>query len=297
MSKPLLPALFLTAVLMLQACSPVSISNRTEVIATVGDKSLTYAEALEMIPDVSLQEDTLTAVVEFAAQWRDRQVLLREAERAGLENHPDVQARLSRLRDQVLREALKESVLLNETENLEISREEAQNYFQAHRDRFVLEEPYMKFRHLTAMTRTEADNARRDLGRGVPWEEVARQYSTDPERQIRESEQFWPISMALADIPVLNGYLQIIGISERSQIEFFRGEFHFVQLIEERPEGEHPDLEWLIPQLQEWLKLEKARRITEGYLRNLYLQAESDNEIHLADVSEIESIVNQNRNQ
>ena len=57
-----------------------------------------------------------------------------------------------------------------------------------------------------------------------------------------------------------------------------------VQLLDERAKGDHPDLEWLIDQIKEWLILEKRRRVFNTYVKNLYLQAQANNEIETFDV-------------
>jgi len=123
--------------------------------------------------------------------------------------------------------------------------------------------------------------------RGESWNDVVKAHSLQPELRLRESSQFWPISIATADIPMLNRYLNVIGLSEISPIYQFRGQFHFVQLMEERNEGDHPDFDWLIPQIEEWLRIEKSQRITKAFIRNLYLKAESNNEIKQMSASEI----------
>lgn len=80
---------------------------------------------------------------------------------------------------------------------------------------------------------------------------------------------------------MLNRYLRVIGPSEISPIYRSGNEYHFVQLIEERPEGDHPDLDWLIEQIREWLTLEKRKRAFNTYVKNLYLQAQANNEIKI----------------
>jgi hypothetical protein len=49
----------------------------------------------------------------------------------------------------------------------------------------------------------------------------------------------------------------------------------------EKPKGEHPDLEWLLSEIQQWLLLEKKRTSFKSYQQNLYLQAEANNEIEI----------------
>jgi hypothetical protein len=283
--------IFLTVLFLLSACTSSYQYDDSPVLATVGNESLTINQALDQIPGSVMTEDSVQAIQSFIDQWIEKQVVVRQAERMRLQNSENVRLKMERLRKQVLEEALREQLLQQHLDEVEVSREEAQNYYQAHKDQFVLNERYVRFRHITTRTRTEADNANRDLMRGDDWEEILERYSVAPQRQLRESNQFWPISMAAESIPMLNRYLNVIGLTERSPIHLFRGEYHFVQLLEERPEGEAPDLEWLIPQIEEWLKLEKVRRITNSYIRNLYLEANSNNEIRKADVSEIESML------
>jgi len=274
------------------ACMPFEEQDTSAVIATVGNQQLTIESALSQIPEIALRQDTLKALETFKNQWINSRLTENEARRLQLQNDEAFRQRLQRMEDQLLEEMLKEYILAEHDIELSVSRDEAQNYYQANRDKFVLDERYVRFRHLSTNTRTEIDNARRDLMRGVNWEEVVNRYSINPELQLRESAQFWPSSMAVADIPMLNRYLGVIGISEISPVHAFRGNYHFVQLREVRNEGDHPDFEWLIPQIQEWLKLEKSHRITNAFKRNLYLQAESNNEINKLSDVEIRSALN-----
>ncbi len=121
--------------------------------------------------------------------------------------------------------------------------------------------------------------------RGIPWDTVAQKYSKYPDLKIRESERYWPISIAGGDISMLNRYLNIIGPSEISPTYRSGNEFHFVQLLEERPRGDHPDLDWLIDQIEEWLTLEKRKRAFNTYVKNLYLQSQANNEIKIYNVT------------
>ncbi|MEX0906338.1 MAG: peptidyl-prolyl cis-trans isomerase [Balneolaceae bacterium] len=283
--------IFFALTLIVISCTSTDRSDDSPVLATVQNSSLTLNEALRQIPASVLEQDTASAVRSYTEQWVNERVMIKEAERIGLSNSPEIREKLNRLRGQLLQESLKDYVLNEHKDEIEVTRQEAQNYYQAHKEKFTLEERYVRFRHLTTRTRTEADNAKRDLMRGIPWEEVANTYSVNSEFQLRKSNQFWPISMSVSDNSLLNQYLNVIGITEISPIQYFGGQYHFVQLLEERPEGDHPDLEWLIPQIVEWLKLEKARRITNGYVRNLYLESEANNEINQAGATEINRFI------
>lgn len=265
---------------ILAGCLSDGYRDDSAVIASVGNHELTIEAALNQIPEIVLRQDTLQAIEKFKNQWINSRISENEARRIQLQNDETFRQRLQRMEDQLLEEMLQEYILAEHQSELNVTRDEAQNYFQANRDKFVLDERYIRFRHITTQTRTEVDNSRRDIMRGVSWEDVVSTYSINPELQLRESAQFWPQSMAAADIPMLNDYLEVIGISEISPVHSHGGNFHFVQLLEVRNEGDHPDFEWLIPQIQQWLKLEKTQRISNAFKRNLYLQAQSNNEIN-----------------
>lgn len=272
-------------------CMSGSDQDSSPVLASVGGEQLTVEDALNSIPDVVLRQDTLAAFREFKQQWINQKVTENEARRIGLANEEVFRNRMERMEKQLLNDMLQEYILAENSDELTVTRDEAQNYYQANRDKFILNERYVRFRHLTADTRTEIDNARRDLLRGVEWEDVLDEYSVNPDLQLRQSTQYYPISMAVSDIAMLNRYLEVIGISEISPVHYANGRYHFVQLREIRNEGDNPDFEWLIPQIQQWLKLERSKRITNAFKRNLYLQAESNNEIDQLQGEEMRTVI------
>ncbi len=274
------------------SCSSSSGTPNQTIVAAVGNSQLTLQQALDDIPSFRLQADTLSAVLAYANQWVESQVSVDHAKRIGIPNTEIYRTKLSSYQNELLKSLLKDYVIETHAEELEVNLTEAQNYYQTYREQFVFDEKYVRYRHITTRTRTEAENANRDLISGLPWEEIVEQYSTNPEFQLRQSTLYIPLSMALTDLPPVHQNLQYLGITERSPIHFVNGQYHLVQLLDEKTEGEYPDLEWLIPQIQEWLMMEKTRRITNAYLRNLYLQAEANNEIELSDVTIIEQALN-----
>lgn len=282
---------FIATAIVLSGCDGISPSSKDTVIASVGNNSLTLQQAMEDIPSFRLQEDSLSAIVAYTNQWVETQVTVDHANRIGIQNTAEFQRKLTQYRNELLKNLLRDYIIETHSDELTVSSSEALEYYQTYREQFVFDEKYVRFRHITTRTRTEAENANRELISGQPWEEILERYSVNPTAQLNRETLFIPVSMALPDLPALHQHLQIMGLTERSPIHFINGQYHFVQLMEEKTEGEYPDLEWLIPQIQEWLQLEKTRRITNAYLRNLYLQAEANNEIELSNVTEIDQIL------
>ncbi len=268
------------------SCKPKQDTSVKKRLARVGNEVLTLEEATEHISSFMLEQDSVSALQRYRKDWIQRQIILQEAQRVDIAQNPEIQKRLKRMREEVLVQGLKDYVLADYEEELTITDEEARNYYQAHKDQLVLDERYVRFRHLVASTHEQAQSARRDLMRGIEWPEVAKTYSKSPEAKIQESEKFWPISMAVADNNIMNSFLQRIGITEISPIRRVNGDYHFVQLMETRPAGGHPDLDWLLSHIKEWLRLEKRRRHFNSYVKNLYLNAQSNNEIETYNVLE-----------
>ncbi|MFU8811682.1 MAG: peptidyl-prolyl cis-trans isomerase [Balneolaceae bacterium] len=263
-----------------------------EVIASVHGQQLTISTALTEIPPSALATDSLHALQTYIDRWIADQLLVREARRLQLQQNQQLRDRLRRMEEQLLKSVLQETILSNRSDELQVTREEAQNYFQEHKDKFVLDERFVRFRHLTTETRGQIEAGRRALLGGTDWVDVANQYSIQPDLQIRASTQYWPISMAASDIPLLNRYLNVIGITEISPIHQDGGRFHFVQLLEVRNAGDHPDFEWLLPRIEEWLQLEKSRRLISSYERNLILEAASNNDISKRNSDELNTLLN-----
>lgn len=276
--------LFIT---FLAGCTP---SNDVEdnVIARVGGQFLTVKQALNEIPAVAIKNDSTQALINYRNDWIQQQLLLQEAKRLRINTSSAVEKRIQEATDDILIQAMRDYLLSQENEKLEVTRQEARNYYQKNKDQFTLKEKYVRYRHITANSMANAQKAKNDLLMAVPWETVVERYSINPSQNLNVSERFWPISMAETDIGILNRYLNIIGINEISPIAQVGNEFHFVQLIEERSVGELPDLEWLISQIEHWLMLEKRRRFYSSYVKNLYLQAQANNEIETYNVTETE---------
>lgn len=259
-------------------------SNDSRVLARVGNESLTISDARINIPQQVFAADSLKAYEQYTDSWIRRQVILQEADRLNFQNRPEVRRELERVKEEYVLQFVQDYIVGEYEEDIQVSTEEARNYYQENKETFTLPERHVRYRHLIARNLSDASNARQELMKAIAWEEVAKKYSLYPELKIRESERFWPISMAGGDINMLNRYLKVIGPSEISPIHQSGNEYHFVQLLDEKAEGDHPDLDWLIGQIKEWLTLEKRKRLFNTYVKNLYLQGQANNEIVTYDV-------------
>ncbi|MBO6572154.1 MAG: peptidyl-prolyl cis-trans isomerase [Balneola sp.] len=254
------------------------------ILVEVNGSVLTMEEAKASIPSSEFESDSVSAYNNFIEKWIEKQLILQESERLKIPDSPEIKKRIERAKQDMIAISFQEVVLNNLNSEIIVTDEEVQDYYQQNKDQFLLDERYVRFRHLIASSLTDAQNAKRDLMQGHTWERVAQSYSLQPEMVIKNASRFWPESNALKEFDTLNRYLRLIGVSEISIIENINGKYHFVQLLEEKAVGEHPDLEWLLIQIKEWLILEKKRIAYNTYVKNLYLAAEANNEIRTYNV-------------
>lgn len=270
-------------IIFLSNCTRKS-TLKEPALARVGSSILTFTEAKDAIPILVFNTDSIKAYKNYRDAWIEQQIILQDAYRLGVHRQPEIQNRLTKIENDFIAKVAQDYILGELEQELQVSDQEARAYYQENKDSFVLEERYVRYRHLIAASITDAQTARNDLLRGIDWEIVANDFSVNPEVALRESERFWPETVAGGDVNIMNRYLSVIGFSEISVIERIGDQYHFVQLLEERAKGDHPDLEWLIDQIKEWLILEKRRRAFNTYVKNLYLQAQANNEIETFDV-------------
>lgn len=262
-------------------CTTQDGQDTSRVVAHVGSSTLTLDDARQEIPDFVWKQDSTQALKHYRDEWVRNQLMVSEAQRLGIDEQPEVQRELERQRQLVYRRALRKYVLGRKEDELQVTEQEAQQYYQANKDQFVLQEKYVRYRHLIASSLQKASSARQALLRGEEWPDVVRKYGLNAEATLRDSKRYFPISTALEEVPPLHRFIKVIGIREISPIRNVNGRYHFVQLMEEKPAGEHPELNWVMKNIQDWLRVEKRKRQFQSFLQNLYLEAEANREVKL----------------
>lgn len=276
---------YLTIVLLMGACSKMEYnSNNSKQLARVGNYYLTFQEARNAIPDFVMQQDSMAAIQAYAKSWVQKKIILKEAHKIQLAGNESVQKKLQNAREQVLVHALRNIIIARYADKTSVSDEEAMRYFQNNRQQFVLQERYVKFRHVTTDSVKYARAARQEILAGTTWPEVANLYSENADQRIKQSKKYWPVSVVLNEFPVLEQYLAELDSGQTSPVRRLQGKYHFIQLIGAREVGEMAKPEWLIDQLKDWIMLDKKQQFFNSYLKNLYLNAIANNEAELYNV-------------
>ncbi|HLR32331.1 MAG TPA: peptidyl-prolyl cis-trans isomerase [Fodinibius sp.] len=265
------------------SCEKAPVEKRENAIARVGNEYLTVAQAKKDIPSYMYNRDSVSALKQYRRQWIQRKLVLKEAQKLDLEQQEAVREEIQRAREEILGEALRAHFMLSKVDTA-VTEEEAKSYYESNKEHFELSEQYVQYHHLKTEEIEDARTARRALQQGIPWRDVADSYAMEPADALRDAEKFYPLSTALDHIDIMHRYLQTMEINEISPIQRVSGVYHFVQLTDRREQSDSADLEWVIDKVKNWMILDKRKRKFNSYLKNLYLQAELDNETEVYNV-------------
>lgn len=271
--------------------SLISCSNKTStpgpsILAMVGPDVLTEQMVLTQYPDNwQATVDSTLLIEKIQTSWVRDQLLLRHAEQLRVQSNKEYQTELENLKRELLIKSVTEQILSRNPKQFDVSLEEASEFFQQNKESLSLDEDFVRIRPFSSSSKRDAESAREALFRGGDWEQIVSRFSYKRDEQLEYANLFIPISQAFIEVPPLHRMLPNLGITEVSEIVSYQGAYHFVQVLEVIPKGESGNLDWTISQIQLWLREEKKRKYLNSYIRNLYLQAESNNDIYIRDVS------------
>ncbi len=151
-----------------------------KVLARVGPRIITLKEfekEMESLPEFykpMLIEPE--AKRKFLEKIIDREVLLLEAKRAGIDKREDVRRKIRECQKGVILEAFLSEILSGKDE---VSEEEVRRYYDEHKEEFYLKER-IRVRHIVVKTLEEALRIKKRLQEGEDFAELARRYSISP---------------------------------------------------------------------------------------------------------------------
>ena len=265
-------------------CEQAEKPQKGTPLAKVGKSFLYEHDVLRRLPDTYNEEQKNNFIAQYRDQWVRRELIAQEAKRSGLSEQEELKLKIEDAEKDVLAQAYRD-YLINHTDSVHVSLNEVQTFYENNKSQFILQERHIQFRHIKTANLENSKAAKSDLMRGISFEKVVEKYALDKASTLSEAQVYYPIQLAASQYPELNKYLQVIGNMEISIIRLLDGKYHFVQITDERPAGTHPDLDWILDRIKEWLILEKKRKILTTLERELYLKAEINNEIKLFEIN------------
>jgi parvulin-like peptidyl-prolyl isomerase len=187
---------------------------------TVADFSQSYlAISIPNRPDLSSQEGRLS----FLNDLVNKTILLQEGEKRGLNYNPNLEAGLTMLEDQLLRQEIEKRIILVD---VEVPAEEVRLMY----DRASEE---LNASHILCTSRDDAEQALAEIKAGADFADVARKYSADPVSARNGGELGWFTAGAMSARFEDAVYgLQVGEVSGIVQTEYGH---HLIRLEDRRP--------------------------------------------------------------
>lgn len=260
-------------------------ATASEVIAVVDNQVLTQQQLTQQLLQTPGVVDTLSFYRSAQKSWVEREMIRAHARSIGLDKTSRYQSRQQELRSKLLEDEFAIYLEQHNDSRVEVTQAEIQDFYLQNRDRFQFDEPWFRIRHVTTSSYQEALNARSELLGGRAWQEIAQQYSLDPQARVQQSEQIRPLSQWFSDIPQLQSLLRVLGVTEVSDVYRIAGRWHFIQITSRLEAGDVPDSDWSRQWIESWLRQQKKDALNQAYMRNLLGEFESAGRIELVPIT------------
>ncbi len=234
------------------------------VLAEMNGYKLTdhdFEVLLQMLPSVNQQTMTPEQRQQIIKNWMQVVTFSKEAQAKGLDQDPVVAEQMEMFKKRLLFERYQKELL----SQVKVSEEETQKYFEEKRDQFQTP-GQVRVSRIVVATKEKADEVRRSAAQGVPFEQLAKEQSTDEASKQQGGDIGW----------VKPGYkepelLRVVEALEPNQIsEPFStpAGWQIVKVAEKQPavQKQYADVKKLISQQ---LLMKKQREILEATAKEL----------------------------
>lgn len=267
------------------ACDKVE--EQGPVVATVGQESLTLQELLEEIPGHIRSNLTSVEIREFVLRWINKQVLYQEALERELDEDADVRKELRKLKKELMINKLMELTVDND---VSVSDEEIATYYEANKDRFVLEEDIAHAYHIVVETQSEANEIRRRLNRGEEFEAVFTDVKSDS-----SNDEHWDLGWFRRDdvIPEITNVVFKMAVGAHSYP--FKSDFgyHIVKLVDRQREGEVRHLAAVKDEIRHILEARKLQDRQQRFTLQMKSKFRIETNFQLLESAAMDSILTQ----
>ena len=271
-------SLCVVAALAVAACGSDPASGTGDVVARLGDARLTEGDLAEALGDVPAGLDSATAREQVVEQWLQRELLVQEARRRGLDDDPAVRRLLAESERATLEAAALDAALAESPS--QPTEAELEAYYQANRDGLALREPYVRLRHLRVADPSRAAQARAALSRalGSPYPDslfalVAREFADDPDGAAALAGEYVSQSRLLSLDQALGERVAALPAGGTVAVVPVGRTFHVVQVVDRVPAGTVPPFRLLRDELAERLAVQRRRAAQARLLQQLRSQA------------------------
>jgi len=274
----------LASALLMAACQQRDPAE--DYVARVGDSYLTLREVNEALEDMPPGRDSLGARTQIIDRWVTNELLFQEALRRRLTDDPEVRRRIEDSERSVLIDALVSSVYEEEIDAPTAA--ELETYYQRNRERLRLREPFVRVRHLSALSPDAAAAAREALQDAVRqnaadslWPSIVRRFADDADAARTLADTYYPERSLFNQQPAVRAMLRRIGVREIAPVIDSDSLHHVLQLVDRAPPGTIPELAWVEDQVQRQLLIDARKQMYARHVQRLRNRALSRNALEV----------------
>jgi len=261
--------------------------DKSNVIAIVGEESLTMDELMNQIPAYIRSDISSVVIREFVLRWINDQVLYQEAKARKIDEKPEVQHEFEMLKRDLLINKLIESTLESD---INVSNEEIQAYYDANNEGFILSEDMVHAYHVLVKSQEEAREVRRRLRGGESFESVTK-FTTDDSLAMDE----WDLGYFTKDevIPEISSVVFKMAVNALSfPIKSDFG-YHIVKLVDRQKKGDIKKFDLVKDEIKHKLITKKKEDKYQRFLLQMKSKIKIQTNFKLLDSSIIDSILHE----
>lgn len=248
-------------------------------VARVGSDYLTETDVEDMLDGMGATRDTTNAREQIIDQWITRTLLYREAQRLNLESVDEVQQKLEQQRRSILVTALK--TRLYEEADLRPTPEDVRTYFERHKEKLHLREPYVSVRYLATDDRAASETVQQEL-LNLPvesdsaWTQLVQEHATDTTEAYHLSRRYLPESRLIQQLPLQAEELEPLQEGDITPVIEAEGQFHVLRLDRRISEGTPPQLEWVERDIRRRLRIRARKQMYANEVERLRNKAQAN---------------------
>ncbi len=239
----------------------------SKVLVTINDDKITMSDFNKELDKIPMNMKMVVATESGKKSFLDRliikKLLMKEAEKANIEQDKDFQNRLADIKEQLIIESLLKKKL---SSSLNMTDENLQKYYDANKEKFRKERE-INTRHILLKSEEEAKQVKEKLAAGEDFSELAKRYSIDPNAKVTGGEVgFHPKGTLLPEYEAAAFKLTKVGqVSPITKTQFG---YHIIRL-----EGIKPPQYVPFAEVKEFIKQqliqEKQKEVLDKYIDDL----------------------------
>ena len=275
--------LILSTVFLSSCKKPV---DERYVVAKVEDESLTIQALMAEIPSQIRSNMSKVEIREYVLRWINSQVLYHEALEQKFDKRLEFQMEIEKLKRELLITKLVEQAL---NDDVTVTDEEIQAYFDANQEGFRLTEDQVHAYHVLLGTRKEANDVRRRLKAGKSFAAVFSEVSLDSSNHTDD----WDLGYFSKDkiAPEISNVIFKLRKGATSLPIKSAFGYHVVQLVDKKKKGEVKNLELVKEEIRLKIQAMKKQDKYQRFLLQMKSKHPYETNFRLLDSSVLDSLL------